>query len=132
MHKLKAVCYVTTSFPNFHFFHDSVIISQQHLKRFICPGHYVYFITSGLWMILEKLKDMLIYSTQELLFRWSSFFKTAAFFSFFRTLTFSQVLFLQNSFFFRAKLLQSRHFLRVWSSLRQLLFGTAIFSGGTV
>ena len=60
------------------------------------------------------------------------FFITAAFFSFFRTVTFSQELFFQNSFFFGAKLLQSSHFLRIGSSLRQLLFGTAIFSGGTV
>ena len=71
-------------------------------------------------------------STQQLLFRGSYFFRTAAVFSFFRTVTFSQELFFQNSFFFGAKLLQSRHFLRIRSSLRQLLFGTATLSGGTV
>ena len=66
-------------------------------------------------------------STQQLLFRGSYFFITAAFFSFFRTVTFSQELFFQNSFFFGAKLLQSSHFLRIGSSLRQLLFGIVIF-----
>ena len=66
-------------------------------------------------------------STQQLLFRGSYFFRTAAVFSFFRTVTFSQELFFQNSFFFGAKILQSSHFLRIGSSLRQLLFGTAIF-----
>ena len=66
-------------------------------------------------------------STQQLLFRSSYFFRTAAFFSFFRTVTFSQQLFFQNSFFFRANRLQSSHFLRIGNSLRQLLFGTAIF-----
>ena len=70
--------------------------------------------------------------TQQLLFQDSYFFRTAAFFPFFRTVTFSQELFFQNSFFFGAKLLQSRHFLRIRSSLRKLLFGTAILSGGTV
>ena len=67
-------------------------------------------------------------SAQQLLFRCSYFFRTAAVFSFFRTATFSQELFFQNSFFFGAKILQSSHFLRIGSSLRQLLFGTAIFS----
>ena len=52
---------------------------------------------------------------------------SASFFSFFRTVTFSQQLFFQNSFFFRAKLLQSSHFFSIGSSLWQLLFGTAIF-----
>ena len=70
-------------------------------------------------------------STQQLLFRSSFFFRTAAFFFFFRTVlfvTFSLELFFRNSSFFGVKLLQSRHFLRIGSSLRQLLFGTAIFS----
>ena len=67
-------------------------------------------------------------STQQLLFRDSYFFRTAAFFPFFRTVTFSQELFFQNSFFFGVKLLQSRHFLRIRSFLRQLLFGTATLS----
>ena len=56
----------------------------------------------------------------------------SCFFLFFRTVTFSQKLFFQNSFFFGAKLLQSSHFLRIRSSLRQLLFGAPILSGGTV
>ena len=66
-------------------------------------------------------------SIQHLLFRSSYFFRAAAFFSFSRAVTFSQELFFQNSFFFGAKLLQSNHFLRIGSSLRQLLFGIAIF-----
>ena len=65
-------------------------------------------------------------------FSGSCFFRTAAFFPFFGTVTFSQELFFQNSFFFGAKPLQNRHFLRITSSLPQLLFGTAILSGGTV
>ena len=52
--------------------------------------------------------------------------------SFFRTVTFSQELFFQNSSFFGVKLVQSSHFLRIGSSLRQLIFGTVIFFGGTV
>ena len=67
-------------------------------------------------------------SIQQLLFRGNYFFRTAAVFSFFRKTTFSQELFFQNSFFFGAKILQSSHFLRLGSSLRQLLLGTAIFS----
>ena len=46
-------------------------------------------------------------------------------FHFFRTVTFSQELFFQNSFFFGAKILQSSHFLRIGISLWELLFGTA-------
>ena len=38
-------------------------------------------------------------STQQLLFRSSYFFRTAAFLSFLRKVTFSQELFFQNSFF---------------------------------
>ena len=56
-------------------------------------------------------------STQQLLFWGSYFFRAAAVFSYFRTVTFSQELFFQNSFFFGAKILYSSHFLR-----------TAIFS----
>ena len=70
--------------------------------------------------------------TQQLLFRDRYFFRTAAVFPFFRTITFSQELFFQNSLFFGAKILQSSHFLRMGSSLRQLLFGAAIFFGGAV
>ena len=71
-------------------------------------------------------------ATQQLLFSGSYFLRTAAVFSFFRTVTFSQELLFQNSFFFGVKLLQSRHFLRTKSSLRQLLLGTAALFGGTV
>ena len=67
-------------------------------------------------------------STQQLIFRGRCFFRTAAVFSFFRTFTFSQELFFQKSLLFGAKTLQSSHFLRIGSSLRQLLFGIAIFS----
>ena len=63
-------------------------------------------------------------SAQELLFRSSYFFRTAAFFSFCRAVT----LFFQNSFFFGAKLLQGRHFLKIGSSLRQLLSEQLFFS----
>ena len=66
-------------------------------------------------------------STQQLLLRSSYFLRTAAFFSFCRAVTFSQEFFFQNSFFFGATLLQCRHFLKIGSSLRQLLFGAAIF-----
>ena len=71
-------------------------------------------------------------SAQQLLFRGSYFFRTAAVFSFFITVTFSQELFFQNSFYFGAQILRSNHFLRIGSSLQQLLFRTAIFFGGTV
>ena len=71
-------------------------------------------------------------STQQLLFRGSRFFRTAAVFSFFRTVTFLQVLLFQNNFFLGAKSLHSSNFLRIGSSLGQLLFGTAVFFGGTV
>ena len=67
-------------------------------------------------------------STQQLLFWCSYFFRTAAVFCFFRTVTFLQELFFQSSFFFGAKILQTSHFLRIGSSLRQLLYWTAIFS----
>ena len=62
--------------------------------------------------------------TQQLLFPGSYFFRTAAVFSFFRTVTFSEELFFHNSFFLGVKILHSSHFLRTGSSLRQLLFGT--------
>ena len=72
------------------------------------------------------------YFDKAVTFSGSHFFRTAAFFSFFRTVTFSQELFFQYSFFFGTKLLQSKHFLRIRSFLRQLFSGAAIFSGGTV
>ena len=56
-------------------------------------------------------------STQQLHFRSSYFFQYSYFF-----------LLFQNSFFFRAKILQNSHFLRIRSSLWQSLSGTAIFS----
>ena len=69
MYILNEVCYFTTSIGAIYFFYNSVIISRVHLKRSICQGHCVYFrtivatihiITSALWLIREKLKDMLI------------------------------------------------------------------------
>ena len=46
MHIWKEVCYhMTTSFPGIRFFYDSFIISQEHLKRFKCRRHCVYFTT---------------------------------------------------------------------------------------
>ena len=64
MYILNEVCYLTTSIGAVYFFCNSVIISQEHLKRFICQGHCVYFatlvatihiITSGLWLIRKKM-----------------------------------------------------------------------------
>ena len=57
---LNKVCYLTTS----------VVISGEHLKLSICQGNCVYFttrvatihiITSGLWLIREKLNNMFIW-----------------------------------------------------------------------
>ena len=46
IHILKEVCFMTTSFPNIHFFYyDSVIISREHLKKSICQRNCVYFTT---------------------------------------------------------------------------------------
>ena len=67
---LNDACYLATYIGAIYFFYNSVIISQEHLKRSICQGHCVYFttivatihiITSGLWLIREKLNDMLIW-----------------------------------------------------------------------
>ena len=55
------------------------------------------------------------------------FFQSSCCFLLFQNSHFSQHLFSQNSFFFRTKILQSSHFLRMRSSLWQLLFGTAVF-----
>ena len=71
-------------------------------------------------------------STQQLPFRGSYFFRTAAGFLLFQNSQFFAVVIFQNSIFFRAKFPRSSHFLRITSSLRRLLFGTAIFFGGTI
>ena len=79
IHILKEVCYMTTSFPAMHFFYEChfftgaleavdmsrtpVFISQHLLQPSI--------ITSGLWLIREKLKRIFI-SGKPL---WSCFFK---------------------------------------------------------
>ena len=81
------------------------------------------------------LKTLLLYTFSEWLLRHSSYIFGAAMFSeqllfspFFTTVTYSQQLFFQNSFFFRVTILQSSHFLRIRSPLWQLLFGTTVFS----
>ena len=45
MHILKEVCFMTTSFPAIHLFHNNVIISGAHLKKSTCQGNCVYFTT---------------------------------------------------------------------------------------
>ena len=45
MRILKEVCFMTVSFPAIHLFCDSVIISQEHLKKSTCQGNCVYFTT---------------------------------------------------------------------------------------
>ena len=66
---LNKVCYLTTSIGAIYFFYNSVIISREYLKRSICQRYCVSFttlvatihiITSGLWLIREKLNDMFI------------------------------------------------------------------------
>ena len=81
------------------------------------------------------LETLLLYTFSEWLLRHSSYIFGAAMFSeqllfspFFTTVTYSQQLFFQNSFFFRVTILQSSHFLRIRSPLWQLLFGTTVFS----
>ena len=56
------------------------------------------------------------------------FLQNSGCFLLFQNIHFSQELFFQKSLLFGAKTLQSSHFLRIGSSLRQLLFGIAIFS----
>ena len=65
MHILKNVCYITTSFSAIHFFYDSVIVSQEHLKQstvketvfisqyFLQPS----IILNGLRLIREKVVE---------------------------------------------------------------------------
>ena len=78
--------------------------------------------SSHFFRVTNLTLTQVIFSEQ--LFFQNSYF----FFSFFRTVTFSQQLFFQNSFFLRAKILQNSHFLRIRSSLWQLLSATAVFS----
>ena len=106
------------------FFFQIAISPLEYVVTF-SGQHYLGKVTSSQFFRVTTL-------TQQLLFRDSYFFRTAAFFHFFRTVTFLQEFFPQNSFFFGAKRLQSRHFLRIRSSLRQLLFRITILSGGTV
>ena len=85
--------------------------------------------------MLRHFQDSFIFgeATSSQFFEWqlrhnSYVFGAAVFFSFLRTVTFSQQLFFQNGFFFMAKILQNSHFLRIKSSSWHLLFRTAIFS----
>ena len=45
---------MTTSFPGIRFLYDNFIISQEHLKRFICQRHCVYFTTLGATVHYKK------------------------------------------------------------------------------
>ena len=92
------------------------LLAYATLRGQLCFGR-IYFFTLFQSSYFDK----------QLVFGGSCFFRTAAVFPFYRTVTFSQELFFQNSFFFGAKILQSSHFLRIGSSLQQLLFGTAFF-----
>ena len=85
-------------------------------------------------LFLEKLLirffSRVTTSTQQLLSRSSYFFRAPAFFEellFHKVASFEAVIFFQNSYFSREKLLPSSHFLRTESSLGQLLFGTTTF-----
>ena len=69
-------------------------------------------------------------STQELIFSELLYLQNSYFFlrrSLFRTVTSSQQLLFQNNCIFRAKLQSSSHFLKTGSSLGQLLCGKATF-----
>ena len=100
---------------------------------FPCRKCCHFFRTISFWeKLLPHTYFRVTTSTQQLHFRGSYFLRTAAFFSFFRTVTFSRELFSQNSFFFGAKLLQSKHFLRIRSfygsySPEQLFFLEELF-----
>ena len=61
---MNKVCYLKTSIGAIYFFCNNVTISLEHVKRSICQRHCFYFttlvatihiITSGLWLIQEKL-----------------------------------------------------------------------------
>ena len=69
MYILNDVCYLAT-IRAIYFFYNSVITSREHFKRFIYQEHCVYFttlvatidiITTGLWLIREKLNDIFIW-----------------------------------------------------------------------
>ena len=79
---------------------------------YICRSYFVTLIQSNYF---DKTFTI---SSEQLPFLRSSFF---------RTITYSQQLFCQNSYFFRAKLLPSSHFLKIGSFFEQLLFRTATF-----
>ena len=71
-------------------------------------------------------------STQQLLFRDSYVFRIAAFSPFSEQTLFRRSYLFRTASFFGVKLLQSKHFLKIRSSLRQLLFGKTTLSGRTV
>ena len=103
------------------------------------PSGIFVFPSRNFFRTTLYLEQLFLPTFSEWLLRHNSYFFREAisseqrfFFSFFRTVTFLQQLFFQNSIFFRTKLLQSSHFLRIGCSLWQLLYGTDIFLGGTV
>ena len=68
MYILNDVCYLAT-IRAIYFFYNSVITLREHFKRSIYQEHCVYFttlvatihiITTGLWLIREKLNDIFI------------------------------------------------------------------------
>ena len=90
----------------------------------IKPNHQSY---SFFFIAISLLVYVATFSGQ--LYFWRSNFFTLFQSDYFdTTVTFWGQLFFQNSFFFRAKILQNSHFLRIRSSLWQLLSATAIFS----
>ena len=63
VHILKEVCFMTTSFPASHFFHNSVIISRAHFKKSTCQRNCVYFATLfktihyNKWSVVDSRKS---------------------------------------------------------------------------
>ena len=58
MHILKEVCFIATAFPAIHFFYNSVIISQEDLKKSTCQRNCVYFTT--LFAIIHYYKRSVV------------------------------------------------------------------------
>ena len=87
-------------------------------------------LSSTITLVLQANQLIKWPSHLQKVFRGAAVFQNNS--SFFRTVTFLQELFFQNTLFLGAKIQQTSHFLKIGSSLRQLLFGTAIFFGWTV
>ena len=92
-----------------------MITEQLYWRKIICRCFHLI----RLWLFLSTMKRGAKRCALQL-------YNTSLRSSFFRTVIFSQ-LFFQNSFFFRVKILQSSHSLRIGSYLRRLFFGTTIF-----